>query len=269
MNIQFNKITPRDINKIANLQPDGWSDITREFRIFDSNNFCYPIKMVVDNEIVGVGNAVVFENSAWLSHIIVGKENRNRGYGFYIVEYLLNYLKSKPIETVLLIASPFGEGVYKKFGFRTVSNYSYLERKNAWTTKEISEKVVPYESRFYKEIIRLDKEISGEEREPLLKKYIQNSFVYIERGEVTGFYIPSLGEGQIFADTPDAGIELMSMKYATNDIAILPEDNKIGLDFLKKNGFGLSATTGKRMILGKDIHWQAHKFYSRISGDYG
>ena len=81
MNIQFNKITPRDIKKIANLQPDGWSDITREFRIFDSNNFCYPIKMVVDNEIVGVGNAVVFENSAWLSHIIVGKENRNRGFG--------------------------------------------------------------------------------------------------------------------------------------------------------------------------------------------
>ena len=90
MNMQFNKITPRDINKIANLQPDGWSDITCEFCIFDSNNFCYPIKMVVDNEIVGVGNAVVFENSAWLSHIIVGKENRNRGYGFYIVEYLLN-----------------------------------------------------------------------------------------------------------------------------------------------------------------------------------
>lgn len=61
----------------------------------------------------------------------------------------------------------------------------------------------------------------------------------------------------------------MSMKYATNDIAILPEDNKIGLDFLKKTGFGLSATTGKRMILGKDIQWQPSKFYSRISGGYG
>ena len=269
MNIQFNKITPRDIKKIANLQPDGWSDITREFRIFDSNNFCYPIKMVVDNEIVGVGNAVVFENSAWLSHIIVGKENRNRGFGFYIVEYLLNYLKSRAIETILLIASPFGEGVYKKFGFKTVSNYIYLERKNAWTNKETSEKVVSYESRFYKEIIRLDKEISGEEREPLLKKHIQNSFVYIEGGKVIGFYIPSLGEGQIFADTSDAGIELMSMKYAISDIAILPEDNKIGLEFLEKNGFCLSETTGKRMILGKDIHWHPNKFYSRISGDYG
>ena len=93
--------------------------------------------------------------------------------------------------------------------------------------------------------------------------------MYIEGGEVTDFYIPSLGEGQIFADTPDAGNELMSMKYATNDIAILPEDNCIGLDFLKKNGFCLSATTGKRMILGKEIDWKPNKFYSRISGDYG
>lgn len=267
--MQFDKVTPRDIEQIANLQPDGWSDITDEFRFFLDNNFCNPIKMVVENEIVGVGNAVIFKNRAWLAHIIVGEKHRNRGFGFQIVEHLLNNLNSKSIDTVSLIASPFGEPVYKKFGFRTVSNYIYLERKEVWIEKEITDKIVSYESKFYPEIIRLDKEISGEEREPLLKKHIDSSFVYVENEEVKGFYIPTLGEGQIFADTPESGIELMKKKYAKNDIAVLPENNQIGLIFLEQNGFSESETRGKRMILGKEIDWQPTKIFSRISGDYG
>lgn len=269
MRIEFNEINAGDIHGLAKIQPYGWNDITQVFNFFSHSNFCYPIKMLVDNELVGVGNAVTFNNSAWLSHIIVGEEYRKKGYGSYIVEHLLDYLKRDIFQTILLIASPFGQNVYKKFGFKTVSNYIYLERKEPWVDKDISNKIVAYESRFYKAIIKLDKQISGEEREPLLKEFIDNSFVFVEDEVIKGFYIHTLGEGQIFADTAEAGIELMKLKYAKSDIAIIPEDNKRGLQFLLNNGFGLSTTTGKRMILGNPISWQPNKFYSRISGDYG
>ena len=88
----------------------------------------------------------------------------------------------------------------------------------------------------------MDKEISGEERASLLKRYIESE-------ETKGFYIPTLGEGQIFADTSEAVIALMSMKYATVDSAIIPSNNQIGLSFLKENGFCESETKGKRMFL--------------------
>lgn len=267
--IKFDKVTPDDLNQVAKLQPDGWSDITAEFRFFLSNSYCNPIKMIVDNEIVGVGNTITFKNSAWLAHIVVGVKNRNKGYGFHIVEYLLNDLKCKAIDTISLIASPFGEPVYKKFGFRTVSNYIYLERNEAWIEKEIKDRIVLYERRFYPEIIRLDKKISGEDREPLLRGSIENSFVYIENEEVRGYYISTLGEGQIFAETAESGLELMAMKYAKIDIAVLPENNEVGLEFLKQNGFCESPTRGKRMILGEDLNWQPTKYFSRINGDYG
>lgn len=269
MKIEFDKINAGHIHELASLQPNGWDDITQAFDFFSRSSFCYPVKIVADNKLVGVGNAVTFNNSAWLSHIIVGEKSRNKGFGFYIVEHLLHYLKSKYFETILLIASHLGQSVYKKFGFKTVSNYIYLERKEPWIDKNISDKIVAYESRFYAPIIKLDNQISGEEREPLLKDFIDNSFVYVEDEEVKGFYIPTLGEGQIFADTTEAGIELMKLKYAKSDIAVIPEDNKAGLQFLLNNGFGPSKTTGKRMILGNQVSWQANKYYSRISGDFG
>lgn len=266
--MQFERVTPKDIVQITNLQPKGWSDITVEYRFFLSNSFCNPIKMIVDDRIVGVGNTITFKDTAWLAHIIVGNEHRNRGFGFRIVEHLLNDL-TKSIKSISLIASPFGEPVYKKIGFKTVSDYIYLERRDSWNDRKISERIVRYESKYYREIIRLDKEISGEEREPLIKKYIESSFVYIKADEIKGFYIPTLGEGLIFADTTEAGVELMSMKYAKVDTAVIPRDNQTGLDFLEQNGFCESETKGKRMIVGKEIDWQPAKIFSRISGDYG
>jgi len=117
--------------------------------------------------------------------------------------------------------------------------------------------------------MRLDKEISGEDREQLLNEHLKNSFVYIDNKEIKGFYLTTLGEGQIFADSTEAGIELMSLKYAKIDSAVIPEQNQIGLAFLRNNGFGLSETTGKRMLLGGKINWQPSKYFSRIGGDYG
>lgn len=267
--MHVDKINFKDIDQVANLQPDGWSDIAAEFRFFLSKEFCNPIKIVVDNKIVGVGTSIVFKNTAWLGHIIVGIKNRNRGFGSLLVDSLLNNLKSQSIDTISLIASPFGEPVYIKFGFRIVSEYIYLKRERPWIEKIISDKIVPYKSLFYPEIMRLDKEIAGEDREQLLKEHLKNSFVYIDDEEIKGFYLTTLGEGQIFANTTEAGIELMSLKYAKIDNAVIPEQNQIGLAFLRNNGFGLSETKGNRMLLGKEINWQPRKFFSRIGGDYG
>ena len=267
--MQFEKVTPKDFDQIADLQPEGWSDISDEFRFFHQNSFCNPIKMIVDNKIVGVANTITFKNTAWLAHIIVGRKYRNKGFGFQIVKHLLSDLNSKSINSVSLIASPFGEPLYRKFGFRTVSDYIYLERKESWIEKKISDRIKPYEVTFYHDIILMDKEASGEEREPLLMQFIESSFVYIENDEIRGFYIPLMGEGLIIATTTEAGIELMNMKYATVDKAVIPESNQIGLAFLKQNGFCQSETRGKRMILGKEIDWQPTNIFSRINGDYG
>lgn len=265
----FNIITDKDLEQLGVLQPDGWSDIIAAFRYYINNEFCNPIKVSMDNRIVGVGNSIVFKNTAWLAHIIVGKKFRNRGIGFQIVDRLLTDLQGKSIDSVLLIATEQGESVYRKAGFRVVSEYFFLHRVKQWNDTLISKSIVPYRDEYYMAVIELDKKISGEEREPLIKEHLDNCYLYLDNHELTGFYLPDLGEGLILAGCTTTGLELMKIKYSKVDKAVLPSENSAGIDFLKRHGFSESGTKGKRMILGKEIPWKPDCFFSRISGNYG
>ena len=268
--MNYTKITAEDLAQIKNLQLEGWPDITNDFRFYIDNDFCYPIKATIDDCIVGVGVSMVFNNkTAWLDDIIVEKNNRNKGIGFQIVDKLLTDLNSRSIESVLLIATELGEPVYKKSGFRLVSDYIFFNREQEWNEISISKHITPYKEEFYDEILKLDKKISGENREQLLKMYIENCLMYLDNNILKGFFMPNLGEGLIFADNPLVGIELMKMKYSTVNKAVLPEENIIGIGFLKSIGFIESESMGKRMILGKDVSWKPDCFFSRIGANFG
>jgi N-acetylglutamate synthase-like GNAT family acetyltransferase len=270
MDIKIEKISAADINNIKDLQPIGWSDITIEFEQYIKQDFCNPIKVIVNEKVVGIGNSIVFTNTAWIAHIIVKEEYRNRGIGYQMVNFLIAELKSKQIETVLLIATELGEPVYKKAGFKTISDYLFLKREKTQDNKPlISSKVINFSNDFYDEIIQLDKAILGENRERLIKLHIEKSLVYKEENTIQGFYLPDLGEGLILANTSEAGIELMKLKHAKIDTAVIPSENKAGLDFLMQNGFKLQDTKGRKMILGKEIVWKPDCYFSRIGGNYG
>ena len=86
--------------------------------------FCYPIWAEVDGRIVGIGASIHFDHTAWIAHIIVDNHFRNRGIGYQIVCELLAGIKKDSIETCSLVATALGQPVYKKAGFRVVSEYS-------------------------------------------------------------------------------------------------------------------------------------------------
>jgi GNAT superfamily N-acetyltransferase len=267
--MQFETITGNDLSKIRYLQPEGWSDIIPEFESYIHHDFCYPIKTVIHDEIVGVGVLIAFTSTAWLAHIIVAKEHRNKGVGFQIVQELLGRSLSLSIGTSLLIATEAGLPVYKKAGFRIVTDYLFFTRDEPWHERQASEKIMNYCNDFCKMVLDLDKKISGENRASLIRKYLDTSKVFIEKRKVLGYYIPDLGEGMIMADAEYAGLELMKIKYAKADKAVIPSDNQAGITFLKQNGFKETDTKGIRMIFGKDIDWDPLKIFSRTGGNYG
>ncbi|UCH13935.1 MAG: GNAT family N-acetyltransferase [Bacteroidales bacterium] len=267
--MQFEKLTNDDLKEIRHLQPEGWSDIVPEFRSYINHDFCYPVKIKLDDKIVGIGTSIMFGKTGWLAHIIVDKEYRNKGIGYQIVVSLLEDVRNQGIKTCLLIATDLGMPVYIKTGFKIVTEYLYLKREKSWIEFPVSKNVVPYQNKYYQMIIGLDIKISGEYRERLIKEYLDNSIIYIENKEVKGYYLPGLGEGPICADTDSAGLELMKIKYSNVDKAVLPYDNATGIEFLKQNGFIETDTKGTRMILGNHINWKPEKIFSRIGGNYG
>ncbi len=264
-------ITLADIDHLRNLQPEGWSDITLAFQFYCSHDFCFPIKITVDGNIAGIGNSIIFEDTAWLAHIIVKSEYRNQGIGSKVVQTLLEGIHKKGVKTSLLIATDLGKPVYIKSGFREVSDYCYFKTESSFRSIKEIKNIEPYKSDFYNEVVRLDSYISGENREILLKKYLDSSFVYLQNKRIDGFFVPGLGEGPVYALTVDAGRALMQFKNAASQVdkVTIPRENVVGIDFLKVWGFIETETTGVRMILGNDILWKPEMVYSRMGGNLG
>jgi len=267
--MKFATVTYHDLGEIRHLQPEGWPDIVKEFKFYLDADFCLPVKKVHGNRMVGIGAAIILGDSAWIAHIIVDPEFRKRGIGFSIVEELMQKLKGFSIRSYLLIATEMGKSLYEKAGFKGVSDYAYFKREMPWNDPIISDKVVPYETAFYSEILKLDQKITGENRGELLMDHMHTSKVFIENNSVAGTYIPDLGEGLIIANTVTAGTELMKVKYAIKDKAVLPAENEAGISFLEQNGFAKTSVRGTRMVYGKEVQWQPDKIYSRIGGNLG
>jgi hypothetical protein len=133
----------------------------------------------------------------------------------------------------------------------------------------VSDRIVPYTDGQHDDLLKLDKQVTGENREALMTGFTKGTLIYEAQGTVSGFYMPGLGEGPIVATSPEAGIELMKIKYATRDTAVIPEENKTGIDWLIKNGFAQVAYTAVRMFRGASIPWQPKGIFSRIGGNFG
>ena len=261
-------ITYNDLEKIRNLQPQNWGDIIPSMEFYIRSTFCTPIKATIDTKIVGIGTFINFGNTSWIAHVIVDSDYRNNGIGSQIVNGLLERIKKDAIQTCSLIATDLGKPVYLKAGFRTVTEYSFLQKEKPWVDRPVSKNVIPFDEKYRTAIYELDKVISGENREMLLKGILESSMLYIENGNVVGYYMPGLKEGLISADTNEAGLELMKLKYSKADKAALPIDNIEGLEFLKQNGF-VETIQWTRMLFGKDLNWSPQKMYSRMGGNFG
>ena len=266
--MEFEAITINDLDDIRNLQPQDWSDIIPDFKFYIKSSYCHPIKTKIKDQIVGIGTSIVFENTSWIAHVIVHSEYRNKGIGAQFVSKLLDTMKKDSIATCSLIATDLGMPVYLKAGFKKVAQYSFFQREKQWIDRPVSGNVVSFNEQYCAMIYELDHSISGEKRELLLADYLINSKVYVENNKVLGYYIPGLKEGLIFADNDEAGLELMKLKYASVDKAVLPSDNHAGIEFLQQNGF-VETKKGTRMILGKDLDWNPKKMFSRIGGNLG
>lgn len=267
--MKFDNIKSIDFQALKNLQPPTWSDMMPDFEFYVKSSFCHPIKAEINDEIVGIGTSIIFENTSWLAHIIVDSHFRNRGIGFQIVKELLAETERQSIQTCTLIATEQGKPIYEKAGFRPIAEYLYLKREKPWQKTSIAENIISFGEKYRSMIYDLDEKISGEKRERLLTNYIESSLIYVEKNKVLGYYMPDAKEGVIFADTSQAGLELMKLKYSSIDKAVLPSENLIALDFLKQNGFVETGFKGTRMVIGKNIDWKPQKVYSWMGGNFG
>ncbi len=265
MNIE--PITHTDLPFLKPFQPPEWGDISPSLEYYTQHDFCHPIKIVENGSIIGIGCTILFEDTAWLAHIITHPSHRSKGIGTFITQTLIDRIPVE-YETIYLIATDLGEPVYTKLGFETETEYAFLKGGGIEDDSEISPNIILYEPKYKNEILELDKLISGESRIKLLEKDLPNARLYISNNKLEGFYMPTLREGFIAAIDYDAGIELLKLRLKVQEVCILPVDNVAAIVFLEKHNYS-EFRDAKRMRLGKERAVQLNCYYNRISGQFG
>lgn len=266
--MKIDTLLPSDLVHIPELQPEGWYDIQPIHAFYTSVDFCFPLKLMIDGRIAGIGTGIVHGEVAWLGHIIVHPDFRNRGLGGMITKALVENMQEKNCTTIYLIATDMGEPVYKKIGFETETEYIFfkdLTTKPDWTN---APEIVPYNDSHKKQIAAIDRMVSGENRMLHLERFLPNSFVHVTNDVVNGFYLPGFGDGFILATSSTAGRDLMRLRLATKDNASFPIENVDALEFMHDNNFQ-EFRKAKRMRLGPKRDLNLQFVYNRIGGNVG
>jgi len=266
--IIIRKCLSNDIGLFRHLQPQGWSDITLYFRFYCKQDFCYPIVAICGRKIVGVANAIMNGDTGWLAHIIVDEEYRRMGIGYKLTEHLIEYLHRNGCKTLLLIATEMGEGLYRKFGFTTVSEYLFFEGGTFYPSDQIRN-IRKYREANFEIIMDIDKYITSEERTNMLSQFLGNSWVYGSDTQIEGYFMSDFDEGMILATNDEVGLSLLLFKNSLQKRKnVLPIENKSGIEFLLSHG-AQNVDRAPRMILGEKIEWKPELIFSRAGGFYG
>lgn len=204
-----------------------------------------------ENGIVGTATAMNYSDLvAWIGMVLVDKDYRGRGIAKILVSSLINRLKS--CQSVKLDATPAGQPVYEKIGFkneymihRMVSSSGINQHETDCTI--LSESIHPSD---IAEISLLDYSVFGAERTNLLTSlYNENrdkSFCIRHDGRITAFSLGRKGSyyfhiGPVVAHgTSEAKKMILSVlkELSGEDIVLdVPGDKEKLIKWLEGIGF--------------------------------
>ncbi len=257
-----------EIHKLNGFAPSDWHfDFEQFLQLHYGRKYFLPIVMVKGDDIIATANALMNGGIGWAANIIVSPTYQGQQLGYEITEHLIEIM-FKRVDSILLIATKMGEGLYKKFGFKSIESYSFSENK--MIDIRTSKNIIAFEKKYLRDIIKLDFEATAENRIGILEAFLQNAWLYISDSGITeGFYIHEFGDGMIIASNEKAGNALLEFKHSRAAYrTVVPSSNTSAISHLNKLGIEIKSQAN-RMILGKTVDWKPTHIYSRIAGYCG
>lgn len=274
MNYFIRNMVYEDIDEAKTLIPKNWGDSTDILIKYVNDKNAHPIVVERDGAIIGMGCALFYEGTAWFGHIVVKREMQRQGIGDVIVSQLIQLCKQRKIQTISLIASKEGEGLYLKFGFVKEEAYVYMERVTTVegvdreSMNNADRELLPVAKEEYEQILALDEAVTNEKRSNFLLGYLEHAYVYKQNDKICGFYVPTLGEGVMIASNEDAGMKLLEATIDHRSRFVLPHTNTFAVGYLVNHGFKCTMSV-MRMYYGDKRTVKYRQIYSRIGGNLG
>ena len=115
-------MTPADVDPAAEVMINGgWGDRRRFLGFCVEHEPIVPLVAEVDDRIVGTGVATINGLVGWVGMIFVDEALRGRGIGTTLTEAVIDELERAGCASLALLASPFGQPIYERLGFRPSS----------------------------------------------------------------------------------------------------------------------------------------------------
>lgn len=198
--ISLRKLELSDLDQALGLsKAEKWNQTEKEWELLigNSSNLCYAA--VTGSRVVGTATAINYGNEiSWIGMVIVHKEFR----GQKISNLLLNKLfeNSGNYIALKLDATPAGQPVYQKLGFKNEYNIFRLTSTSTLRTEPALEPGVSVERGTIKninEIAEYDKLIFGSNRKQLIEFLIKNfpdkAWLLRFNGKINGISLGRLG----------------------------------------------------------------------------
>lgn len=253
------------------LQPKDWHDIRLVFSRHVGFDYFYAFVIKREDGLpVGVGEVILFGNTAWLGNIIVHPDYQRQGLGSLLTSHGIDYARRSHLTSIWLLATEQGAPVYQRLGFHSLGHYLFFNSDTGLTAPDTvrSRRLTP---RDYSQVYRLDQQASGEDRKPMLKVALQDgTCTFTAGGHLTGFYLPHLGDGLIIASNPEDGLALLAYRQTTGkSYVVIPEANTWLCHYLSHRHHTLFRTAQLMALGSAKKVWHPEMVYSRIGGYAG
>ena len=258
-----------DIPQLASFAPEEWG-IALDAALLQhvGRSYFHARVASIGSRIVAVGQGIATGRNGWIGNIIVQPDVRNRGFGSRMTQVVMAELHSRGCSSMLLVATPMGEPVYTRLGFRRASEYVFLDvpRLPPPRTSAIR-RLNPAD---LNDVLGMDARVSGETRAELLDPHLASGWVHADPGSrIDGVFLPTFGAGLVLGEATSAGLDLLRFKHAYfSRQAVVPAANAAAVQFLVAHGARETARA-PRMALGEEADWRPECVFARAAGFCG
>jgi GNAT superfamily N-acetyltransferase len=228
----------------------NWNMVEEDFRFMVGLEPEGCFVLFADQERVGIATTVSFGKIGWFGNLIVSESNRKKGAGSLLVKHSIEYLRSKGVETVGLLAYIDKVPFYRKLGFECDSDFIVLTGKGFSSTTGPG--IVEAGKKNLQQIIDRDSSCFGASRrkvlEPILCGRHNLGYRYMKEDRTVGFVLAKVYDGM-------ADLGPLVCPKGCNDIAI--SLLKAALNRLKGSEVSLCLPAKEKSIVGMLV---AHGF---------
>ncbi len=182
----------KDIGFAVSLtEEEGWFYTARELEVMlrmdPEGSFIFD-----DGEPLGFATCVTYGRTGVLGHLIVSKKGRGRNIGHSLVRAAVDYMSSRAVDSMLVLATQEAMRLYQRHGFETRDEITCMHsRLDNDFNRSPSSICTPLVESDLNEVIEIDRSLFGDDRDRLIRLLYdeapQHAFKIERSGRIEGF----------------------------------------------------------------------------------